>query len=143
MAPGERCLWPTSYSKFLQREDEHGTAWASLPYDKSDILAPGSDDELDNRAIFAKRRKIVHLADSYLAGKPLFIASASLKGPFGRKRAVKDEILWKDVPDRRRVAKAQANNDFLGLEDESQLPTTVLNRIERPALVLKLSLIHI
>ena len=127
MAPGERCLWPTSFSKFLQREDEYGTAWYSPTYDKSDVLVPGSDDELDEGAIFAKRRKIVHLADSYLAGKPLFIASASLRGPFGKTRAVKNEIMWRVVPERRLASIAQATKE----------PTSVLEREERPAFVLK------
>lgn len=44
----------------------------------------GSDDELDDSARTAKRRRIEKLADSYLQGSPLFILSASLKGPFDR-----------------------------------------------------------
>lgn len=42
----------------------------------------GSDDELDEDARNAKRQKIEKLAEAYLQGTPLFILSASLKGPF-------------------------------------------------------------
>ncbi|KAJ5102238.1 hypothetical protein NUU61_004460 [Penicillium alfredii] len=42
----------------------------------------GSDDELDDAARAAKRQRIESLAESYLQGRPLFILSASLRGPF-------------------------------------------------------------
>ena len=42
----------------------------------------GSDDELDEDARFARRQRIEKLAEAYLQGTPLFILSASLKGPF-------------------------------------------------------------
>ncbi|KAL1971337.1 hypothetical protein VTN77DRAFT_289 [Rasamsonia byssochlamydoides] len=42
----------------------------------------GSDDELDESTRAAKRRRIEKLGESYLQGKPLFIASAALRGPF-------------------------------------------------------------
>lgn len=42
----------------------------------------GSDDELDESAREAKRRRIERLGESYLKGQPLFILSASLRGPF-------------------------------------------------------------
>ncbi|KAJ5611198.1 hypothetical protein N7510_007917 [Penicillium lagena] len=44
----------------------------------------GSDDELDDDARAAKRQRIERLAESYLQGKPLFILSASLRGPFDK-----------------------------------------------------------
>ncbi|KAJ5811411.1 hypothetical protein N7474_007712 [Penicillium riverlandense] len=44
----------------------------------------GSDDELDDDAGAAKRQRIERLAESYLEGKPLFILSASLRGPFDK-----------------------------------------------------------
>ncbi|KAH8696345.1 hypothetical protein BGW36DRAFT_380736 [Talaromyces proteolyticus] len=54
-----------------------------LPVDTYESDMPlGSDDELDERARAAKRRRIETLGNSYLQGKPLFIASASLRGPF-------------------------------------------------------------
>ncbi|OOQ88510.1 hypothetical protein PEBR_12443 [Penicillium brasilianum] len=43
---------------------------------------PASDDELSEAERAAKRQRIEKLAESYLQGKPLFILSASLKGPF-------------------------------------------------------------
>ncbi|CAG8181767.1 unnamed protein product [Penicillium olsonii] len=54
---------------------------ASPPHgdDFDDFL--GSDDELDTTSRVAKRQRIEKLAESYLQGKPLFILSASLKGP--------------------------------------------------------------
>ncbi|KAJ5650405.1 uncharacterized protein N7484_004128 [Penicillium longicatenatum] len=42
----------------------------------------GSDDELDDLARAAKRQRIEKLAEAYLRGRPLFIASAALRGPF-------------------------------------------------------------
>lgn len=43
-----------------------------------------SDDDLDEPARAAKRRRIEALADAYLRGTPPLILSASLKGPFGK-----------------------------------------------------------
>lgn len=48
--------------------------------DENDLL--GSDDELDDTARAAQWQKIDRLAESYLQGNPLFILSASLRGPF-------------------------------------------------------------
>ncbi|EYE96427.1 uncharacterized protein EURHEDRAFT_410951 [Aspergillus ruber CBS 135680] len=45
-----------------------------------DVL--GSDDELGEDARNAQRQRIEKLAEAYLQGGPLFILSASLKGPF-------------------------------------------------------------
>jgi len=45
-----------------------------------DVL--GSDDELGEDAHNAQRQRIEKLAEAYLQGAPLFILSASLKGPF-------------------------------------------------------------
>lgn len=42
----------------------------------------GSDDELDEDARLVRRQRIEKLAEAYLQGTPLFILSASLKGPF-------------------------------------------------------------
>lgn len=42
----------------------------------------GSDDELEEDARNAQRQRIEKLAEAYLQGAPLFILSASLKGPF-------------------------------------------------------------
>lgn len=48
--------------------------------DSDDLL--GSDDELEDTARAAKRQRVEKLAESYLRGQPLFILSASLRGPF-------------------------------------------------------------
>jgi hypothetical protein len=54
-----------------------------LPIDEyeTDSLL-GSDDDLDDTTRTAKRRRIETLGALYLKGQPLFIASASLRGPF-------------------------------------------------------------
>ncbi|GIK05646.1 hypothetical protein Aspvir_009759 [Aspergillus viridinutans] len=44
----------------------------------------GSDEELDEADWSARRQRIERLAESYLNGTPLFILSASLRGPFDR-----------------------------------------------------------
>lgn len=44
----------------------------------------GSDEELDEADWTARRQRIEKLAESYLNGTPLFILSASLRGPFDR-----------------------------------------------------------
>lgn len=44
----------------------------------------GSDDELDDTGRAAKCRRIEKIAESYLQGNPLFILSASLRGPFDK-----------------------------------------------------------
>lgn len=57
-----------------------------------------SDDELDDVARAAKRRRIEKLGEAYLQGSPLLILSASLRGPFDRQ--------WRNPwkKDRRRIA---------------------------------------
>ncbi|KAJ5952852.1 uncharacterized protein N7479_011265 [Penicillium vulpinum] len=52
---------------------------SSSELDPDDLFA--SDDELDDIARAAKRQRIEKLAESHLQGKPLFILSASLRGP--------------------------------------------------------------
>lgn len=52
--------------------------------DYEDCWLMGSDDELDEATRAVKRRRIETLGESYLQGKPLFIASASLRGPFDK-----------------------------------------------------------
>lgn len=52
--------------------------------DYEDCWLLGSDDELDETTRAVKRRRIETLGESYLQGKPLFIASASLRGPFDK-----------------------------------------------------------
>ena len=50
--------------------------------DEDEYSLLGSDDDLDEPARAAKRQRIERLAESYLQGQPLFILSASLRGPF-------------------------------------------------------------
>ena len=47
-----------------------------------DILWPGSDDEADEDELEKKRLRIEILGKQYLEGKPLFIQTAGLRGPF-------------------------------------------------------------
>ena len=48
----------------------------------SDIVESNSECETDSDSRKAKRRRVEDLGRQYLAGRPLFIQSASLKGPF-------------------------------------------------------------
>ncbi|KAL8861731.1 MAG: hypothetical protein Q9178_001932 [Gyalolechia marmorata] len=54
----------------------------SLRPDPEDILCPGSDTEESLERHEAKRRRVEQAGEQYLRGKPLYIASARLKGPF-------------------------------------------------------------
>ncbi|KAK1147771.1 hypothetical protein N8T08_000284 [Aspergillus melleus] len=64
----------------------------------------GSDDELDSEARAAQRRRIEKLAGAYLQGQPLFILSASLRGPF-------DDQQWKNPWRKARRQSAHAEDD--------------------------------
>ncbi|KAJ5983078.1 hypothetical protein N7481_005177 [Penicillium waksmanii] len=52
------------------------------PLDPSDDDLLASDDDLDESAQAAKRQKIERIAESCRGGAPVFILSASLRGPF-------------------------------------------------------------
>ncbi|KAL8997970.1 MAG: hypothetical protein Q9169_002892 [Polycauliona sp. 2 TL-2023] len=54
----------------------------SLRADPDDVLCPGSDAEDTLEGHEAKRRRVEQAGEDYLRGKPLYIASARLKGPF-------------------------------------------------------------
>ncbi|KAJ5718389.1 hypothetical protein N7488_004035 [Penicillium malachiteum] len=70
----------------------HPRAVSPVAFDECSLLPPhadsdpdellGSDDELNDLSRAAKRRRVERLAESYLRGQSLFIASASLRGPF-------------------------------------------------------------
>lgn len=55
-----------------------------LHVDPDDILCPGSDAEETSEERLAKRRRVEDAGHEYLRGKPLYISSAKLKGPFPR-----------------------------------------------------------
>lgn len=55
-----------------------------LHVDPDDILCPGSDAEETAEEHRAKRRRVEAAGHEYLTGKPLYISSARLKGPFPR-----------------------------------------------------------
>ncbi|RAH81175.1 hypothetical protein BO86DRAFT_363290 [Aspergillus japonicus CBS 114.51] len=55
----------------------------SLPPPDNDLdTLVASDDDLDSTERLARRRRIEKLAEAYLQGSPLFLLSASLRGPF-------------------------------------------------------------
>ncbi|KAL8928078.1 MAG: hypothetical protein Q9172_001065 [Xanthocarpia lactea] len=54
----------------------------SLRPSPEDILCPGSDTEESLERHEAKRRRVEQAGEQYLRGKPLYIASARLRGPF-------------------------------------------------------------
>ena len=54
----------------------------SLQPDPDDILCLGSEAEETLEGYEAKRRRVEQAGEEYLRGKPLYIASARLKGPF-------------------------------------------------------------
>ncbi|KAJ5674518.1 uncharacterized protein N7477_004452 [Penicillium maclennaniae] len=68
----------------------------------------GSDDELDDVALAAKHRRIEKLAASYLQGQPLFLLSASLRGPF--------DDGWKNPWTKKRKIASDRNSRAVGLD---------------------------
>ncbi|KAL4737057.1 hypothetical protein BDV11DRAFT_192621 [Aspergillus similis] len=57
---------------------------APLDPDPDTCWLAGSDDELDQSQLLAQRRRIERLGEAYLKGTPLFILSASLRGPLNK-----------------------------------------------------------
>ncbi|KAJ6024153.1 hypothetical protein N7540_004950 [Penicillium herquei] len=108
----------------------HPRAVSPVAFEECSLLPPhadsdsyellGSDDELDDKGRAAKRRRIERLAESYLRGQPLFIASASLRGPF--------EDGWKNPwrKERRNITSSDALAGAKGREDTNRrAPTPV------------------
>ncbi|KAI5242277.1 hypothetical protein E4T43_04955 [Aureobasidium subglaciale] len=84
MAP-RRWLWPCSDSHVLRLPAyQKPTLHACLvhPERPDHVLVHDSDDDLDDDYHTAKRRRIEAIAHSFLNGQPIYIPSASLKGPF-------------------------------------------------------------
>ncbi|KAL8654072.1 MAG: hypothetical protein Q9210_001741 [Variospora velana] len=55
-----------------------------LQAEPDDVLYPGSDVDEDPAYYRAKKRRVENAAQEYLRGKPVYIASALLRGPFPR-----------------------------------------------------------
>ncbi|PNS18755.1 hypothetical protein CAC42_5294 [Sphaceloma murrayae] len=77
-----RQLWPSSDSRFLSN-NLYCFRYRDCDLVSHESLIYGSDDELDHGQRRAKRRRVEHLARSFLDGRGLLIPSASLRGPFG------------------------------------------------------------
>ncbi|WEW56897.1 hypothetical protein PRK78_002354 [Emydomyces testavorans] len=75
------------------------------------------ESENDDTSRAAKRRKIERLARDYLEGKPLFIFSASLKGPFNSG--------WVNPWERSRRPQKDHDENFGSRETEPSVPNTV------------------
>ena len=84
----------------------------------------GSDDELDDVTRAAKCQRIERLAEAYLRGRPLFIASAALRGPF-------DEG-WKNPWKKKRkvLTKSDANLGVTESRVRNRTPGTVVQETE-------------
>ncbi|KAI0549511.1 hypothetical protein F4679DRAFT_546444 [Xylaria curta] len=65
-------------------DDEPIFCAAPSPLNSDDIICPGSDDENDEATKAAKQRRYEEYGRRYLQGKPLYILSASLRGPFDK-----------------------------------------------------------
>lgn len=79
--------WPYGVSRFLNKDldfrpDIDSATYTLLPTDT--VLCPSEEDTLERAQRKAKRRRIHRLSRACLGGEPLFILSASLKGPFER-----------------------------------------------------------
>ncbi|KAI4732816.1 hypothetical protein E4T50_16626 [Aureobasidium sp. EXF-12298] len=83
MAP-RRWLWPCSDSHVLRQPAYQKPSLQACiihPEHADQILVAGSDD-LDDDLHSAKRRRIESIAHAFLNGQPIYIPSATLKGPF-------------------------------------------------------------
>ncbi|KAG9681883.1 hypothetical protein KCU69_g12116, partial [Aureobasidium melanogenum] len=84
MAP-RRWLWPCSDSHVLRLpayQKPQLQACLIHPENPDHILVDDSDDDLDDDFHSAKRRRIESIAHAFLNGRPIYIPSARLKGPF-------------------------------------------------------------
>lgn len=79
-----RWLWPSNDSNMRRHRHYRDVIYEPCRPRHEDILLPGSDDDLDHDQHCRKKRRIESLAKAYLSGKPLFISTATLKGPFGK-----------------------------------------------------------
>ena len=89
----------------------------------------GSEDELDEATRASKRRRIEQRAQEYLDGKPLYILSASLKGPFDKNWAnpwkrTKPHTA-KPTPNTRILNQGSAGKETKHARDEPLSATTV------------------
>ncbi|KAL4943780.1 hypothetical protein BDV06DRAFT_189177 [Aspergillus oleicola] len=83
--------------------------------DGDDYPLVASDNELDERQLAARYRRIEKLGEAYLKGQPLFILSASLRGPLE-----KDWVNpWKK--DRRKISAKERDN---GRAEPTVIPET-------------------
>lgn len=71
----------TCASHFQQSKQYRNIDAEAFESSSSKVLVADPDDDLPAHARVAKRRKIEKLADGFLEGKPLFISSASARGP--------------------------------------------------------------
>ncbi|KAF2152525.1 hypothetical protein K461DRAFT_313202 [Myriangium duriaei CBS 260.36] len=122
----QRWLWPSSESRFLKHGSYCNFSYTSYIPNPSDILLPGSDDEADEQFKKAKRRRITKLGRAYLAGQPLLIPSAILKGPFGVRSMEDMDIDESDsaLP----VLHPPASNDVLATSHELHLTSEIVAR---------------
>lgn len=96
-----------------------------------DVLWPGSDDEADEDEREKKRVRVETLGKQYLEGRPLFIQSAGLVGPFDRgwqnpwvKRRRTGGVIVKRSSEALRVA----DKTVYGQVEPYVVPTTVKRR---------------
>lgn len=98
-----------------------------LPVDNYEVDSLlGSDDDLDDTARAAKRRRIETLGKLYLQGNPLFIASASLRGPFdnGWVNPWKRNRSRAPATNRKRAA-SPANGNMREVEDSEKMTKSI------------------
>lgn len=83
---------------------------------EDDLL--GSDDELDESARAAKRQRIERIAESHQRGNPVFILSASLRGPF--------EDGWKNPWKKTRKSREQVTTAREGKSEGDKVDARVI-----------------
>ncbi|KAI0097864.1 hypothetical protein GGR51DRAFT_540003 [Nemania sp. FL0031] len=80
----DQCTQEMDSWQQVYRGDESIYCAAPLPSSPNDIICLGSDDETDGATRNAKRQRYEEHGRRYLQGRPLYIFSASLRGPFSR-----------------------------------------------------------
>ncbi|KAK3314767.1 hypothetical protein B0H66DRAFT_321595 [Apodospora peruviana] len=80
----KRSFAPSQHDLLQHEQFGNQPVYFETPHNHDDVLYSGSDDETYSNAT-ERRRRIEHKANRFLEGRPMFLASVVLRGPFDQK----------------------------------------------------------